>query len=161
MRYIRGLERKDIGLDTSMIPLGSCTMKLNSASEMYPGLVGGVFAHPSIRAGEPGRGLRADLPRARTSAVCHHRLRRDLTPTQFGCARRVRRARRDSRLSQGGRAGPSRCRPDPGLRARHQSGKCGDGRVSRRGRRHRRARQRRPRRRSRQKPRSIATSSRR
>jgi glycine dehydrogenase len=36
MRYIRALERKDIGLDTSMIPLGSCTMKLNAASEMYP-----------------------------------------------------------------------------------------------------------------------------
>jgi glycine dehydrogenase len=36
MRYIRGLERKDIGLDTSMIPLGSCTMKLNAAAEMLP-----------------------------------------------------------------------------------------------------------------------------
>jgi len=36
MRYIRALERKDIGLDTSMIPLGSCTMKLNAASEMLP-----------------------------------------------------------------------------------------------------------------------------
>ncbi len=36
MRYIRGLERKDIGLDTSMIPLGSCTMKLNAATEMLP-----------------------------------------------------------------------------------------------------------------------------
>ncbi|MEO6213759.1 MAG: aminomethyl-transferring glycine dehydrogenase [Vicinamibacterales bacterium] len=36
MRYIRGLERKDVGLDTSMIPLGSCTMKLNAASEMIP-----------------------------------------------------------------------------------------------------------------------------
>jgi glycine dehydrogenase len=36
MRYIRGLERKDVGLDTSMIPLGSCTMKLNAASEMLP-----------------------------------------------------------------------------------------------------------------------------
>jgi glycine dehydrogenase len=36
MRYIRHLERKDIGLDTSMIPLGSCTMKLNAASEMLP-----------------------------------------------------------------------------------------------------------------------------
>ena len=36
MRYIRGLERKDVGLDTSMIPLGSCTMKLNAATEMLP-----------------------------------------------------------------------------------------------------------------------------
>jgi glycine dehydrogenase len=36
MRYIRGLERKDVGLDTSMIPLGSCTMKLNAATEMIP-----------------------------------------------------------------------------------------------------------------------------
>jgi glycine dehydrogenase len=36
MRYIRSLERRDIGLDTSMIPLGSCTMKLNAASEMLP-----------------------------------------------------------------------------------------------------------------------------
>ena len=36
MRYLKSLERKDIGLDVSMIPLGSCTMKLNAASEMFP-----------------------------------------------------------------------------------------------------------------------------
>jgi glycine dehydrogenase len=36
MRYLRSLERMDVGLDTSMIPLGSCTMKLNAASEMLP-----------------------------------------------------------------------------------------------------------------------------
>jgi glycine dehydrogenase len=36
MRYLWSLERKDIGLETSMIALGSCTMKLNAASEMYP-----------------------------------------------------------------------------------------------------------------------------
>jgi glycine dehydrogenase len=36
MRYMKALERRDIGLDVSMIPLGSCTMKLNAAAEMYP-----------------------------------------------------------------------------------------------------------------------------
>ena len=36
MRYLGWLERKDIGLDRSMIPLGSCTMKLNAATEMRP-----------------------------------------------------------------------------------------------------------------------------
>ena len=36
MRYIRKLSDKDIALDRAMIPLGSCTMKLNAASEMQP-----------------------------------------------------------------------------------------------------------------------------
>jgi len=36
MRYIKSLENKDLSLMHAMIPLGSCTMKLNAASEMYP-----------------------------------------------------------------------------------------------------------------------------
>ena len=36
LRWLRSLSDKDVALDRSMIPLGSCTMKLNSASEMEP-----------------------------------------------------------------------------------------------------------------------------
>ena len=36
MRYIKLLERKDYSLVHGMIPLGSCTMKLNAAVEMLP-----------------------------------------------------------------------------------------------------------------------------
>jgi glycine dehydrogenase len=36
MRYLKRLEARDLSLATSMIPLGSCTMKLNAAAEMFP-----------------------------------------------------------------------------------------------------------------------------
>jgi glycine dehydrogenase len=36
LRYLRRLADRDIALDRSMIPLGSCTMKLNATSEMIP-----------------------------------------------------------------------------------------------------------------------------
>lgn len=36
VRYLNHLQSKDLSLTTSMIPLGSCTMKLNAAAEMYP-----------------------------------------------------------------------------------------------------------------------------
>lgn len=56
MRYLRKLMDKDLALDRAMIPLGSCTMKLNAAAEMMPltwPQVGNVhpFAPPKYRAG--------------------------------------------------------------------------------------------------------------
>jgi glycine dehydrogenase len=64
MRYLRSLADKDIALDRSMIPLGSCTMKLNAAAEMEP-ITWPEFArqHPfAPEADAPGlRKLIADL----------------------------------------------------------------------------------------------------
>jgi len=47
LRYIHRLQHKDLSLTTSMIPLGSCTMKLNATTEMYPvSLAGFGGLHP-------------------------------------------------------------------------------------------------------------------
>lgn len=51
MRYIKKLDRKDISLTHSMISLGSCTMKMNPASEMLPlSLPGFLGIHPLVPA---------------------------------------------------------------------------------------------------------------
>jgi glycine dehydrogenase len=66
LRYIRGLEKKDLSLTTSMIPLGSCTMKLNATAEMFPlSWPGFAELHPFVPA-DQAKGYRrvfSDLER--------------------------------------------------------------------------------------------------
>ncbi|MCC7282045.1 MAG: aminomethyl-transferring glycine dehydrogenase, partial [Acetobacteraceae bacterium] len=53
LRYLKRLADKDIALDRSMIPLGSCTMKLNATAEMIPITFDGFTAiHPFAPAGQ-------------------------------------------------------------------------------------------------------------
>ena len=53
LRYLHKLAKRDLALDTAMIPLGSCTMKLNATSEMIPITWPGFNAiHPHAPAGQ-------------------------------------------------------------------------------------------------------------
>ena len=48
MRYLRSLQEKDVSFDRSMISLGSCTMKLNAATEMMPLTWPELNLHPFV-----------------------------------------------------------------------------------------------------------------
>ena len=88
LRYLRRLSDYDIALDRSMIPLGSCTMKLNAAAEMEP-ISWPEFAglHPFAPAEQARRLPRADRRAWRT------RWSRSPATTRCRCSRtRARRA---------------------------------------------------------------------
>ena len=139
LRYLRALADKDLALDRSMIPLGSCTMKLNATSEMLPVTWPEFGAlHPFAPADQTRRLPRADR-RARADAVRGHRLRRGVAAAERRLAGRVRGPADDRRVSREPRRRASRRLPDSGVRARHQSGVGADGRHARRRRRVRRA----------------------
>ncbi len=72
LRYMRSLADKDIALDRAMIPLGSCTMKLNATTEMMP-ITWEAFAgmHP-FRAARSNSRLPTTYKRAGVNAVRDH-----------------------------------------------------------------------------------------
>ena len=88
LRYLRRLADKDYALDRGMIPLGSCTMKLNATAEMEPiSWPGFADIHPFAPA-RPGRGLPGAHRPARALPRGDHRLRGGVAAAQ----RRRRRA---------------------------------------------------------------------
>ena len=140
LRYMRKLADRDLALDRAMIPLGSCTMKLNATTEMIP-LTWPEFGalHP-FAPREQAAGYHAMFERLE-QWLC------DITgydaislqPNSGAqgeyaglLAIRAYHAARGERASQ--------CLPDPLLGARHQSGLRQHGRHGGRGRRLRRAR---------------------
>ena len=58
LRYLRALSDRDFALDRGMIPLGSCTMKLNATTEMEPISYPGLRRPAPVRAGRGRPGLR-------------------------------------------------------------------------------------------------------
>ena len=98
LRYLRRLSARDYALDRGMIPLGSCTMKLNATTEMEPvSLPGFADLHPFAPA-EDAAGYRRAGRRPRGLAGRGHRLRPGLDPAQRRLAGRARRAAGDPRL---------------------------------------------------------------
>ncbi len=141
MRYIRSLERKDIGLDTSMIPLGSCTMKLNAASRDAARSRGRSSRAAPVRARRARpQGYRQIFAELEAALLRDHRAsprcRCSPTPARRASSpgllviRAYHHARGDA---------PARRRADPAVGARHQPGQRGHGGHDGRGRRLRRA----------------------
>ena len=93
------LADKDLALDRTMIPLGSCTMKLNATTEMIP-VTWPEFAHLHPFAPEAGGGYRELIERARGAGSRDHRLRRRVAAAERRLAGRVRGPARDPRVSR-------------------------------------------------------------
>ena len=157
LRYIRRLEAKDLSLTTSMIPLGSCTMKLNATSEMLPVTWPEFGAAASVLSRGAGRGLPDALRSAQWLARRDHRLcrrsawsrmpaRRANTPACSPSANTIeargeghrnvclipdQRARHESRQRGHGRL-QRRRRELPGGWRHRSGGSCGEGRKAQR-----------------------------
>ena len=133
MRYIKALERKDIGLDTSMIPLGSCTMKLNAAAEMMP-VTWDAFSriHPFAPANQAAgyAEIFHDLEQALAEITGFAAV--SLQPNS-GAQGELAGPAGHSRVAPQPRRGASRRGAHPGVGARHQSGERGHGRDESRG----------------------------
>ena len=144
LRYLRRLSDMDVALDRSMIPLGSCTMKLNATTEMEA-VTWPQFARMHPFAPAPDAEGYAELIGSLERWLC--------AVTEYDAVSLQPNAGSQGELAgllairgyhaARGAAGPdkpARRLPHPRVRARHQRGQRGAGGAARRGRRVRRRR---------------------
>ena len=131
LRYIFKLAGRDLSLANSMIPLGSCTMKLNGTTEMLPGHVARAFGrmHPFAPAEQTARLPAAVPPTSKNGWPRSPASPPSVLATQRRQPGRVRRAARHPGLPRESRRRQAERLPDPHQCPRHQPGQCRRGRV--------------------------------
>ena len=133
LRYLRQLSDRDFALDRGMIPLGSCTMKLNATTEMEPVGLPGFRRHPPVRPAGQHAGLPVADRRPRAVAGRADGLRQGLGPAQRREPGRAGRPAGHPGLPPVTGRRRARRVPDPVERPRDERRVRRDGRHARRG----------------------------
>ncbi len=129
LRYLKKLESRDLSLTTSMIPLGSCTMKLNATAEMFPISWPEISKlHPFAPSRTDG-GLHGNFPATGRLAGGNHRLRRGFIATECRIAGRIRGSAGHSRISCIARRSASQRLSHSDIGTRHESSQRDNGRI--------------------------------
>ena len=112
LRYIFKLQSRDLSLAQAMIPLGSCTMKLNATSEMLP-VTWPEFGKIHPFAAESGGGISGIICATGEMAGGNYRVCGGFVAAERGFTGGICGVGRHSRVSRFARADASRCLPDP------------------------------------------------
>jgi glycine dehydrogenase len=141
LRYMHKLESRDLSLVHSMIPLGSCTMKLNATAEMMPITWPGFSKLHPFAPIEQAEGYRQLFDEARVGIEEITGFAAISLQPNAGSQGEYAGPARNPRLSRVAERKPSQCLSDAAVCARNESSERGDGRHEGGRSAHRRARQ--------------------